>query len=154
MESRKFEVNEKKTTLTGSLTKTEFITIGHFLGCEILKIRSTNLVTKNTTTFVKLERTIENEYSSDTISAALSFDEVESLINSLKAFKESVMTTTPNVYTEVNYTTNDFKAGCFYSKQEWTTFLKLSQHNDDSYVFVKEDDFDKLIGLLENTKQN
>lgn len=152
MEARKFEINEKVTSLVGTLQKTEFITVGRYQKCEILKIISTDLVTGNKSTFVKLELSVHSDYGTDIKSAALSFDEVEGLINSLKAFKETVINTEPNVYTEVNYTTNDFKAGCYYSKQEWTVFLKLASHDDESYIIVHHDTIDNLVNLLENTK--
>lgn len=152
MEARKFEINEKPTTLVGSLKKTEYITVGHFQRCEIQKIISTDLVTTNKTTFVKLDLSVDGHYGTDIKSAALTFDEVEGLINSLIAFRDNVIITTPNVYTEVNYTTGDFKAGCYYSKQEWTVFLKIVSHDDESYIIINMNQINQLIGLLENTK--
>lgn len=152
MEARKFEINEKPTTLVGTLKKTEYITVGQYQKCEIAKVITTDLVTGNKTTFIKLELTVYSDYGSDVKSAVLSFDEIDGVINSLKAFKETVIPTVPAVYTEVNYTTEDFRAGCYYSKNDWTVFLKLNTRDDESYIIVHNDSIDKLIHLLENTK--
>lgn len=151
MESKNFEIAEKATTLVGTLTKTEYISVGFYQRCEIQKIISTDLVTGSVTKFVKLDLTVQGNYGAQTKSAALTFNEVEGLINSLKAFQENVIVTTPAVYTEVNYTTNDFKAGCYFSEKSWTVFLKLVAHDNESYIIVKPNTIDQLIGLLNNT---
>lgn len=152
MESKNFELSEKPTALVGSLKKTEYITLGHYQRCEIMKVIITDLITKQKNSFVRLEMTYEGNYGSESVVASLTYNEVDALINSLNAFNDTVITSTPNVYTEVNYTTDDFKAGCYYSNNEWTVFLKLDDRNNNSYIIIPRESIGNLVGLLNNSK--
>ena len=67
--------------------------------------------------------------------------------------QEKVFAMTPTNYTEVTYRSRGgFEAGCYWSKGDWATYLKLEKYDGKSYVFLKKDDFLALLALLEKAK--
>lgn len=59
----------------------------------------------------------------------------------IENLQEKVFISTP-----ANYT------GCYWSKGDWATYLKLEKFDSKSYVFLKKDDFPTLLSLLEKAK--
>ncbi len=41
----------------------------------------------------------------------------------------------------------------YWSKETWSTYLKLEKYDKDSYVFLGKDDFPTLLELLEQAKK-
>jgi len=151
-----FELSENTTTFCGSLTKKEFINVGNFQNCAIQKLLITDLISTNIETFARFEMTAYSpgQYSSSFI-AVLTGEQLDGFINTLTAFNESILLTTPVVYTEVEFVSNDFKVGCYYDEKgkRWIVYFKIKMQDIKSMILVPNDSIEKLIALLQNVKQ-
>ncbi|WP_436488953.1 hypothetical protein [Chitinophaga sp. ARDCPP14] len=137
---------------SGSLIQRQFTDVGSLRGCQIQVAQFTDLIGGETTKAVRFEYAYSGAYSSDTKIGLLDIDEVDALIKSLNIIKDKIMPTTPEVYTEVEYKSRGLQAGCFYSKKQWSTFLKIERFDEKSYVFMKDGDIIQLLSLLNDAK--
>ncbi|MFX1707013.1 hypothetical protein SAMN05660461_6161 [Chitinophaga ginsengisegetis] len=138
---------------SGSLIQKQFMDIGSLRGCLIQVAQFTDLIGGETTKAVRFEYAYSGAYSSDTKIGLLDMDEVDALIKSLNIIKDKIMPTTPEVYTEIEYKSRGgLEAGCFYSKKQWSTFLKLARFDDKSFVIMKDGDIIQLLSLLNDAK--
>jgi hypothetical protein len=138
---------------SGSLIQKQFMDVGFLGGCLIQIAQFTDLIGGETTKAVRFEYAYSGTYSSDTKIGMLDIDEVDALIKSLNIIKDKIIPTTPKAYTEIQYRSRGgFQAGCFYSKKEWSTFLKLERFDEKSYVFMKDGDIIQLLSILNDAK--
>jgi len=144
---------EKFSSKSGTLIEKEFIDVGTLKKAEIKVIHYTDLISNESVSALRFEYEVAGSYSSDTKIASLDADEIDGLIKSIKMMQEKVFTSTPTNYTEVTYKSRGgFEAGCYWSKGDWSTYLKLEKYDGKSYVFLKKDDFPELLTLLEKAK--
>jgi len=144
---------EKFSSKSGTLIEKEFVDVGTLKKAEIKVIHYTDLISNESVSALRFEYEVAGSYSSDTKIASLDADEIDGLIKSIKMMQESVFTSTPTYYTEVTYKSRSgFEAGCYWSKGDWSTYLKLEKYDGKSYVFLKKDDFPELLTLLEKAK--
>ena len=102
---------------------------------------------------VRFEYEVASSYSSDTKIAVIDADELEGLLKSIKIMMDSVVNTFPQIYTEVSFKSRGgFEAGCFYSKEKWSTYLKLEKYDSKSYVWLSKDDLVALNSILNKAK--
>jgi len=95
-----------------------------------------------------------SRYSTDSKIAFLDQDEVDGLIRSINILKSKILNTTRDSYTEVVIgSRSGFEAGGYFEGGKWTTFIKLERFDKESYVFMKPEDFDRLLELLQLAKQ-
>ncbi len=144
---------EKFSIKAGALIQKEFEEIGSVKGAKISIVFYTDLISNTKQSALKFEYVNVDKYSSDTKSAVLDVDEVDGLIKSIKIIQERILPTIVTNYTEVSFKSRGgFDAGCFWSKESWSTYLKLEKYDGDSYVFLGQDDFPTLLELLEYAK--
>jgi hypothetical protein len=144
---------EKFSAKAGTLMQKEFLEIGKIKKCEIKVVHYTDLVSSENTSALKFEFEYVSNYSSDTKSAVLDVDEIDGLIKSIKLIQEKTFPSTPTNYTEVSFKSRGgFEAGCYWSKGEWKTYLKLEKFDGNSYVWLTKDDFPTLLTMLEQAK--
>ncbi len=144
---------EKFSAKAGTLIKKEFLDVGTIKKAKIQVIHYTDMISNEKVSSVRFEYEVASSYSSDTKIAELDSDEIEGLIKSIKMMQEKVFSSTPTNYTEVTYRSRGgFEAGCFWSKGDWSTYLKLEKYDGKSYVFLKKSDFPELLTLLEKAK--
>jgi hypothetical protein len=102
---------------------------------------------------VRFEVEKADRYTSSTKTAFLDKDEVDGLVKSLNIIKTSVLPSTRDSYTEIEFRSRSgFPAGAFYSDNKWSAFLKLEKYDSGSYVFLKPEDLDTLATLLQQAK--
>jgi len=144
---------EKFSEQAGTLIQREFIEVGSLKKATLKVVKYTDLISGTSISSLRFEMVVASAYSKDTKMAALDQDEIDGLVKSIKTMKEKVFPLNPENYTEVTYKSrSDFEAGCFRSKGDWSTYLKLERYDSDSYVFLKKDDFPALLALLEKAK--
>jgi len=144
---------EKFSARAGTLLQKEFLSVGQVKGITIQVIHYTDLINTQKQSAIKLEYEYAGKYTSDTKSAVLDADEVDGLIKSITLMQEKIFPITPVNYTEVSFKSRGgCEAGCFWSKDAWSTYLKLERYDNDSYVFLKKDDFPVLLSLLQQAK--
>lgn len=144
---------EKFSSKSGTLIEKEFLDVGTLKKAEIKVIHYTDLISNESVSALRFEYEVAGSYSSDTKIASLDADEIDGLIKSIKMMQENVFKSSPTNYTEVTYKSRGgFEAGCYWSKGDWATYLKLEKYDGKSYVFLKKDDFPELLTLLEKAK--
>lgn len=144
---------EKFSAKSGTLIEKKFIDIGSLKSVKVRVLKLTDLVSNARMSGVRLEYDHSGRLGSDTKIAFLDPDEVDGLLKSIDVLKSKVFLSNPDSYTEVEFNSRGgFEAGGFFSKGEWSTFLKLERFDRDSYVFLKPEDFDVLRDLLQQAK--
>ena len=129
---------EKFSSKAGTLIQKEFIDVGTINKAEIKVIHYTDMISSETMSSVRFEYEVASSYSTDTKIASLDADEIDGLIKSIKLMQEKVFVSTPTNYTEVTFKSRGgFEAGCYWSKGDWATYLKLEKYDGKSYVFLK-----------------
>ncbi len=137
---------EKFSTKAGTLIQKEFVEIGSVKNAKISVVYFTDLITNTKQSALKFEYESVGKYTSGSKSAVLDVDEVDGLIKSIKIIQEKIFPSTQTNYTEVSFKSRGgFDAGCFWSKGNWSTYLKLEKYDNDSYVFLGKDDFPKIV---------
>lgn len=149
-ELSKAEVFSSKS---GTLIEKEFLEVGTIKKAEIKVVKYKDLISSETVSSVRIEYETGGNYSTSKI-ASLDSDEIDGLIKSIKIMQEQVFNSSPENYKEVTYQSRaGFEAGCYWSKDEWQTYLKLKKFDGKSYVFLKKEDFPKFLKLLEDSKK-
>lgn len=144
---------EKFSSKAGTLIKKEFVEVGVINKAEIKVIHYNDMISNESVSSVRFEYDVASSYSTDTKIASLDSDEIDGLIASIKMMQEKVFQMTPTNYTEVTYKSRGgFEAGCYWSKGDWKTYLKLEKYDGKSYVFLKKSDFPELLAQLEKAK--
>lgn len=144
---------EKFSAKSGVLIQKEFVEIGSVKSVKIIVVYYTDLITNAKQSAIKFEYEAVGKYTIDTKSAVLDADEVDGLIKAIKIIQEKIFPSTATNYTEVSFKSRGgFDAGCYWSKGAWSTYLKLEKYDKNSYVFLGQDDFPLLLGLLEQAK--
>lgn len=137
----------------GTLIEKEFIDVGNIGKIEIQILKITDMISGQSIRSLRIEKKVRETYSTDTKIAHLDSDEIDGLIKSIKIIKESVFGTTAKNYTEITFKSRSgFEAGCFWSKNDWSTYLKIEKYDRESMVWLNRDDFDQLLELLELAK--
>ncbi len=144
---------EKFSAKSGSLIQKEFIEVGILKSAKIQIVNFTDLISNIKQSALKLEYENVGKYSTSTKIAMLDIDEVDGLIKSIKILQDKVFNSKATSYTEVTFKSRGgFEAGCYWSKENWSTYLKLDKYDKDSYVFLAKEDFSTFLGLLELAK--
>ncbi|NER14542.1 hypothetical protein GWK08_13895 [Leptobacterium flavescens] len=139
---------------SGTLIKKVSIDIGKVEGIELKIIQFTDMISGESLSALRFEKRTINKYSSGTKVASLDIDELDGLIKSIIIIRDNVFGSVPKNYTEINFKSRSgFQAGCFFSRNEWGTFLQIKKHDNKSFVLLKRDDFYKLLELLEIAKK-
>jgi len=145
---------EKFSAKSGTLVERRFVNVGKLKLIEVQVLTITDLISNAKISGVRFEMQTATRYTTDTKVAFLDQDEVDGLIKSINALKTKVFNTTKDTYTEVTFKSRSgFEAGCFFSDGKWTTYLKLERFDNNSQTFMKPEDFDELLSLLQLAKQ-
>lgn len=146
---------EEFSTQAGTLMQKEFVVIGEVKGLKLKVLKMTDLLTKKSVNALRFEFDYKATYGSDTKIAVIDKDEVAALESSLTMMKATIMPTTMANYTEVTFSSRSgFQAGCFNEagKAEWSPFVKVEKYDGKSYVFLKAEDIDALLQLVQAAK--
>lgn len=142
---------------SGSLISIEFIDIGSIdnrLRISLAKFK--DLMLNQEERALRFEYDYYNGYDDypDTKICTLDNDELEGLIKSLNIIINEVYLTNPENYVEVNFKSRSgMKAGCYYSKGDWQFFVKISEYDGNSFVFLDKRYASSLLSLLINNRQ-
>jgi hypothetical protein len=125
------------TTKSGSLISKEFIEVGSLIGVKVKLIKIVDLISKESIKALRLELENTSGYSTSSKIVSLDIDEVSALISSIIIIQEKVIINEPPNYTEVTFKSREgFEAGCFWSKNKWSNYIKLDRYDSKSYVFI------------------
>lgn len=145
---------ERFSAKSGTLIEKTFVDVGKLRDVAIKVLVITDLIEDTKMSGVRFEYEHKTSYASDTKLALLDPDEVDGLIKSINILQNRIFNTTKTDYTEVTFRSRGgFEAGCYYSKGDWKTYLKLEKYDKDSFVFLNKEDFTTLLNLLNQAKQ-
>jgi hypothetical protein len=157
------EVKEKSLSKTvefseknGVLLQKEFEDLGSIKGVTFKNAYIKDLLTGEKIVALKLESSYYiGSGSSVDYSGILDFDELDACIKSLKYIKENLITTIPQLYTEIEYKTRDgIKIGTYLAnKTQWKLFIQTASYSNKSIKFIELDQLDNIISVFEKSKQ-
>lgn len=140
---------EEFSIQAGTLIQKTFLDVGKVKKVEVQIVIFRNLINQESMSGVRFSKTHVSSYSSDEKIAFLDPDEVDGLIKSIKILESKIFNSKPMNYSEVSFKSRGgFEAGCFYSKESWKTYLKLEKYDNDSYVYLSQNDFSTLLTIL------
>jgi hypothetical protein len=146
---------EEFSSQAGTLMQKEFVDIGAVKGLKVRVLKMTDLLSKKSVNALRFEYDYKASYGSDTKIAVIDKDEVAALESSLTMMKTNIMPATMANYTEVTFSSRSgFQAGCYNEagKADWTPFVKVEKFDGKSYVFMKAEDIDALLQLVQSAK--
>ncbi len=148
---------EKFSTKSGTLFQKEFVTIGPIVAGrnigEMKVVHYTDLMTNESLSSLRISCDVQGKYTSDTKIGTLDKDEVDGLIKSFKIIMDRILVNTPSVYTEISFSARSgYSAGCYYSNQEWSVYMKLEKYDGDSYLWMKVTDLPSYVKMLEEAR--
>jgi hypothetical protein len=146
---------EEFSSQAGTLMQKEFLPVGEVKGLKVKVMKMTDLLTKKSVNALRFEYEYKSSIGADTKIAVIDKDEVAALETSLTMMKANVMTTTMPNYTEVTFSSRSgFQAGCFNEagKAEWSPYVKVEKFDGKSYVFLKAEDIETLLQLVQAAK--
>ena len=140
----------------GTLIQREFYPLGKVKGveCEVLII--TDVISKKKMGCLRLKTKYSSSYSSDTYIGTLDFDEMDACMKSISFINESVITTTPSAYTEVEYKTRDrVEVGAFYQERSssWRAYVQTKSYTNNSMEFFAASELTQLLSIMEQAKR-
>ncbi len=152
--SKEISNAEKFSEKSGTLIQREFIDIGDLKKCKIQVAKFTDLLNNLKRSAVRFEYDYVSSYANDTKLALLDFDELDGLIKSIKIIQAKTAQTSTKNYNKISYKSRSgFEAGCFSKNDNWSIYLKLERFESKSYIFLDKEDLPKLLGFLEDAKE-
>lgn len=137
----------------GSLLIKEFYDLEKIKGVECQVLVITNVVSKKKIGCLRLETKYSSSYSSDSYIGTLDSDELDACIQSLQYIKDTLLPSTPEVYTEVEYKTNDgVKFGAYFANNKWTAYVYTKGYTSRSAAFINAENIDKFIAVMQQAK--
>lgn len=143
---------ENFSSISGTLVEKEYIPIG-FINKEVeMKIiKLSDLIGHKSISGVQIE--YKNKYSTDSKTNFLDKDEIESLINSIAIIKDQINEEIPQNYKEIIFSSRSgLQAGCYWSKNKWTAFIKIEKRDSNSYAFISIEELDEFSNQLTKVK--
>ena len=153
VKKEEFSNSELFSAKSGTLIEKEFIDVGNVGKTEIQVLKITDMISGESLRSLRITKEIRDNYSTNTKIAHLDSDEIDGLIKSMYVIKESVFGTQAPNYTEITFRSRSgFEAGCFWSKNDWSTYLQIKKYDRKSMVWLKPDEFNQFLEVLELAK--
>lgn len=155
----KDEIPESKSkavefmTADGSFLVKEFYDLQKIKGveCQVLIMR--NVVSGKKMGCLRLVTQYRSQYSSDSYIGTLDSDELDACIQSLEYIINTLLTSTPEVYTEAEYKTSDgVKFGAYFNKGKWTAYVYTKGYTNRSAEFLGTDTINSFIAVMRQAK--
>ncbi|MEH6304261.1 hypothetical protein RYH73_01340 [Olivibacter sp. CPCC 100613] len=137
---------------TGTLIEKTFINVGKIGSAKVQILVLRDLISGVKTKGLRFEKPTGKQYGGNAISF-IDEDEVDGLMKSIVIIQEKVLPTVPSDYQEVNFNSRSgFAAGCYWSKNKWSSYLKIDKSDADSYIWLGDGELDTFNKLLIDAK--
>ena len=140
---------------SGTLIRKDFYEIHkdeYGVTCQVLIL--TNILNNKKSGCLRLETRYYSSIGTDTYIGTLDSDEIDAAIKSLKYISETLVPTTPETYTEVEYSTRDnMEIGAFISNGTWQVYVQTKSYTSHSLSTIKVDKITEFISYLEKAKK-
>ena len=118
----------------GSLIRKDFYNLPKVSGVENNVLILTDILTGTKIGCLRMETKYHSSYSSDTYVGTLDFEELDAAIKSLSYIKETILHTTPDVYTEFSFKSKDgVQLGTYFNEktQKWVVFICIREFSEN-----------------------
>lgn len=137
----------------GSLIIKEYYNLPKVKGVECQVLILTDIVNGNKLGCLRLTTHYSSGYSSDSYIGTLDYDELDACIKSLQYIKETLLPSTPLIYTEVEYKTKDgVEIGAYFSKDKWKAYVYTKDYISRSAEFLDTANIDSFIAIMNQAK--
>ena len=96
-----------------------------------------------------------SSYSSDTYIGTLDSDELDACIKSLTFLKDNLLNSSPETYTEAEYSSRDkINIGAYYSteRKQWKAYVQTKSYSSRSMKFFDAESLENLKQQMEKAK--
>lgn len=138
-----------------SLIKKEFYDLEAVKGvkCQVLIV--TDLLENKKIGCLRLETTYTGYSTSDTYIGTLDYDEIDDCIKSINYIRENILTSTPETYTETEYSTRDnIEVGAYYNEKKlsWTAYVYTKSYTSRSAEYFDASSLSSLVAVMTKAK--
>ena len=137
----------------GTFIVRELYDLREIKGVECRVLIMSDVVSGKKMGCLRLTTRYSSGYSDDSYTGTLDSDELDACIQSLEYIKNTLLPSTPAVYTEAQYKTNDGVVfGAYYDKGKWTAFVYTQDYTSRSAVFIDVENIDSFIAVMQQAK--
>lgn len=145
---------ERQLKMPGTILRKEISDIGEIKNLKLQLVKLTNLLNNEQQflymRFVYQYKDINSPEVKCTYTEMSGIDELTRDFNNLQA---QLFSKTSTGYSEASFRTRDgIEAGCYWSKGGWAIYMKVSASDNESYILLEKEDFNKLMSLLDLAK--
>ena len=139
----------------GSLIRKDFYNLPKVSGVENNVLILTDILTGTKIGCLRMETKYRSSYSTDTYVGTLDFEELDAAIKSLSYIKETILPTTPDVYSEIVFQSkDDVKLGTYFNEKtkKWVVFIYTKSYTSRSATFCDETELSEMIEIMKTAK--
>ena len=138
----------------GSLIKKDFYDLPKVCGVENQVLILTDILTGTKIGCLRME-TKPFSSSNETYVGTLDFEELDAAIKSLSYIKETILPTTPDVYSEIVFKSKDgVKLGTYFNQKtrKWVVFIYTKSYTSRSAKYFDETELSEMIEIMKTAK--
>ena len=139
----------------GSLIRKDFYNLPKVGGLENNVLILTDIFTGTKIGCLRMETKYHSSYSSDTYVGTLDFEELDAAIKSLSYIKETILPTTPDVYSEIVFKSKDgVQLGTYFNEKtkKWVVFIYTKSYTSRSAKYFDETELSEMIEIMKTAK--
>ena len=138
----------------GSLIRKDFYDLPKVRGVENKVLILTDILTGKKIGCLRIE-TKPFSSSNTTYVGTLDFEELDAAIKSLSYIKETILPTTPDVYSEIVFKSKDgVKLGTYFNQKtrKWVVFIYTKSYTSRSAKYFDETELSEMIEIMKTAK--
>ena len=138
----------------GSLIRKDFYDLPKVRGVENKVLILTDILTGKKIGCLRIE-TKPFSSSNETYVGKLDFDELDAAIKSLSYIKETILPTTPDVYSEIVFKSKDgVQLGTYFNEKtkKWVVFIYTKSYTSRSATYCDETELSEMIEIMKTAK--
>ena len=138
----------------GSLIRKDFYNLPKVRGVENQVLILTDILTGKKIGCLRIE-TKPFSSSNETYVGRLDFDELDAAIKSLSYIKETILPTTPDVYSEIVFKSKDgVQLGTYFNEKtkKWVVFIYTKSYTSRSATYCDETELSEMIEIMKTAK--
>lgn len=138
----------------GSLIRKDFYNLPKVRGVENQVLILTDILTGKKIGCLRIE-TKPFSSSNETYVGRLDFDELDAAIKSLSYIKETILPTTPDVYSEIVFKSKDgVQLGTYFNEKtkKWVVFIYTKSYTSRSAKYCDETELSEMIEIMKTAK--
>ena len=138
----------------GSLIRKDFYNLPKVRGVENQVLILTDILTGKKIGCLRIE-TKPFSASNETYVGRLDFDELDAAIKSLSYIKETILPTTPDVYSEIVFKSKDgVQLGTYFNEKtkKWVVVIYTKSYTSRSAKYFDETELSEMIEIMKTAK--